>query len=250
MRKFSLVVATSAIGLLALGSVAGASFPCPYVFPSTNDLNKANDHGYVEVVASGPGYVTLRFVNAYVGLQYFEYRIDGQVLTPPCQINHLVLCNECEYPGVCVGGGCGGPRTMTFTANQKVEVRLALGGERDWDFDWTTFDVEPPVPPEHFQCYEVDKPKSERLGAKPKVDLEDQFGLAKGVTVEDRPDFLCAPVDKNGEGVVNRLDYLACYKIKGVNANQAVPIKNQFGEQILKLKDGKLLCVPSTKSEP
>ncbi len=31
----------------------------------------------------------------------------------------------------------------TFTANATVEVRLALGGERDWDFDWTTFYVVP-----------------------------------------------------------------------------------------------------------
>ena len=39
------------------------------------------------------------------------------------------------------------PVVQTFTANTTVEIRLALGGERDWDFDWTPFTVgQPEVP--------------------------------------------------------------------------------------------------------
>ena len=29
-----------------------------------------------------------------------------------------------------------------FGAAQFVDIRLALGGERDWDFDWTRFEVQ------------------------------------------------------------------------------------------------------------
>lgn len=31
----------------------------------------------------------------------------------------------------------------TFDADETVEIRLALGGERDRDFDWTTFEALP-----------------------------------------------------------------------------------------------------------
>ncbi len=65
--------------------------------------------------------------------------------------------------------------------------------------------------------------------------------------MEDRPDFFCNPTDKNNEGVRNADDHLACYKIKGFKANRDALIANQFGGQTLKLKEGKLLCVPSTE---
>ena len=34
--------------------------------------------------------------------------------------------------------GTNGTVTQAFNA-EMVEVRLALGGERDWDFNWTAF---------------------------------------------------------------------------------------------------------------
>jgi len=129
-----------------------------YVFNSTNALNKAQlvpgREGqlapYVDLVETGVGYVKLQFVNAYVGLHYFEYRIDGAVLTsgePHAFLNVIHGdTTEFEYPGVCVqttGADCPtGPIEMTINANEKVEVRLALGGENDWYFDWTEFDVQ------------------------------------------------------------------------------------------------------------
>jgi hypothetical protein len=55
------------------------------------------------------------------------------------------------YSGVCVdnrvtpSASCvaGSSETRTFDAAATVEVRLALGGEREWDFDWVTFEVLP-----------------------------------------------------------------------------------------------------------
>lgn len=116
-----------------------------YTFPSTNELNKAQQAPghegqlvpYVELVEAGVGYVKLDFVGGYVGGAYFEYRIDGVLVTSGTP--HLVVIGDFEYPGVWVVANTTVQREIS--ANIKVEVRLALGGERDWDFDWTTFEV-------------------------------------------------------------------------------------------------------------
>lgn len=117
-----------------------------YTFPSTNDQNRTNNRPHVNQVAVGIGQVTLEFVNDTNSLAFFEYRLDGQVLTSGTA--HPVVTGDFIYPGVSVDSrGIPTPviKTMTFYANEKVEVRLALGGERDWDFDWTTFYVIPDV---------------------------------------------------------------------------------------------------------
>jgi hypothetical protein len=60
------------------------------------------------------------------------------------------------HPGVCVDGRdepeCpAGPEVVTFSAKRTVEIRLALGGEREWDFDWTLFAVGP-TPADKNDC--------------------------------------------------------------------------------------------------
>lgn len=117
-----------------------------YDFPSTNDQNRANGLPHVNFVSNDVGEVTLEFVNDTNSLAFFEYRIDGQTVGTT---NHPVVIGDGIYPGVCVDGranpvcGNGNPELRTFSASQTVEVRLALGGERDWDFDWVTFNVLP-----------------------------------------------------------------------------------------------------------
>jgi hypothetical protein len=103
----------------------------------------------------------LNRVRRWAILAFFEYRIDGQVLTSGT--SHPVVIGDFIYPGICVDGrtgpgqpvcGDGTPEIMTFTAAEYVEVRLALGGERDWDFDWTRFDVLLPT----YSCVGFDPP--------------------------------------------------------------------------------------------
>lgn len=123
-------------------------------FPSTNELNKdklvptreGQDAPYVQQLSVGIGEVELEFVNMAPGLAFFEYRIDGEVLTSgtPHPLNipaFPYIHDDFIYPGVAVNSG--NTETMTFFADEKVEVRLVLGGERDWDFDWVTFEVLP-----------------------------------------------------------------------------------------------------------
>jgi hypothetical protein len=79
------------------------------------------------------------------------------------------------------------------------------------------------------------------------VDLKDQFGMV--TVLVEKPEFLCNPVDKNGEGIRNPAAHLVCYKIRGESAKQDVRVTNQFGEQTLKVKPPELLRVPSEPIE-
>ncbi len=121
-----------------------------YDFPSTNELNRnkevpgreGQDAPHVNEVEVGIGEVTLEFVNNTNSLAFFEFRIDGQVREEGT--GHPVVVGDVIYPGVTVDGrGIDDPVVdlRTFQASEKVEIRLALGGERDWDFDWTPFYV-------------------------------------------------------------------------------------------------------------
>lgn len=140
--------ATLASLALAAALVVMAAGPAAaYDFPSTNDANRAAGRPHVNAVPAGPGTVTLEFVNPTSSLAFFEYRIDGQTVGTRA---HPVVIGDVIHPGVCVDGrpvpapGCSSaPVVRTFQATAVVEVRLALGGERDWDFDWTPFAVGP-----------------------------------------------------------------------------------------------------------
>ena len=137
---------TALAGLVLVAAPSGsASADDPYVFPSTNDANRELGLPHVNELSKGPGTVTLEFVNPTGALAFFEYRLDGlQAGTTP----HPVVIGDVIHPGVCVEGDVDfdppcepDAITKTFSADATVEVRLALGGERDWDFDWTPFTV-------------------------------------------------------------------------------------------------------------
>lgn len=76
----------------------------------------------------------------------------------------------------------------------------------------------------------------------------DQFTAEDHVQVH-KPREICAPVDKNGEGVLNPRDHLVCYDvISREQVNALVRVTNQFGEQKLRVKHKVMrLCVPSLK---
>lgn len=98
---------------------------------------------------------------------------------------------------------------------------------------------------EHFECY-----KAEGRKVRETVKLEDQFGIKPRVRVRG-PELFCNPVtvSKNDEGIKNQAGHLTCYEIKDGDddAKRRVRVKNQFGEQTLKVDGAKLLCVASEK---
>ena len=153
----TMAFAGSALASTYTGPVTGTPSPNPSFgdrgsnFPagSTNALNFAEEvPGRVGQVApyvlfeawNDIGTVTLSFWNeAASGIAFFEYRLDGgQTGTN----SHAVITGDTVHQGVFLANGDANIE-RTFTANEFVEIRLALGGERDWDFDWTRFDVAP-----------------------------------------------------------------------------------------------------------
>jgi hypothetical protein len=106
----------------------------------------------------------------------------------------------------------------------------------------------PPARPEHFTCYKVYQSSQFRKRA---ITLVDQF-TPPGSVLDARvirPVEICAPVNKNNEGVKNAVHHLVCYEVITNKAiTKVISVKNQFGEQKLGVK-GRVqrLCVPSFK---
>jgi hypothetical protein len=100
---------------------------------------------------------------------------------------------------------------------------------------------------DHFSCYKAKVP-SELPRFEPRdVVLADQF--EETVVRVEKPDRLCTPVDKNGEGFVDGTTHLTCYRIKQAPFDpRTVGVENQFGTLSLEVQKPERLCVPSLKT--
>jgi hypothetical protein len=76
------------------------------------------------------------------------------------------------------------------------------------------------------------------------VPVETQFG-ATTVDVK-QPLFPCAPVDKNGEGLVDSVHRLMCYEVRADSQMpQTVSTTNQFESGTFQIFGIRELCVPT-----
>jgi hypothetical protein len=113
-----------------------------------------------------------------------------------------------------------------------------------------------PAPPgglDHYRCYRAfysDFPGES-------VTVTDQFETAR-VYELTRPSHFCAPVNKNGEGILQPGAFLSCYKAR-VPAGQPpvtkvrgqIHVNNQFGtDQQIDLLREQEVCVPATYNVP
>lgn len=149
MKRFLSISVALLVALVLTVSYAYAVEPAPY--PSTNDLNRTNGRPHVNLIEAGVGYVTLEFVNDTNSLAYFEVVKDGQPLTEGTAHPNprpWIMPGEVIQEGVSVDGrNISEPVivVVTFNVSSTVAVRLALGGERDWDFDWVTYNALQPT---------------------------------------------------------------------------------------------------------
>jgi len=111
------------------------------------------------------------------------------------------------------------------------------------------------TPVDHYKCYKVKIDKNAPLQFEPlQVTLFDpNFNADKKVFDVIKPKWLCNPVDKNGEGIMNPADHLMCYSVEPAegfmkNKKRSVFTHNQFGPEQLDVKKEKELCVPSEKT--
>ncbi len=93
---------------------------------------------YVLFDSSSAGSVTLDFFNLAAGLAFFEIRLDG--IATGSTAHPIVSGDTIHTGGVGVASGTTS-LDRVFAATQYVDVRLALGGEADYRFDWTRFEA-------------------------------------------------------------------------------------------------------------
>ena len=97
---------------------------------------------------------------------------------------------------------------------------------------------------DHFKCYRV---RSGTAFSPVTVTLTDQFGTRTSTL--QRPDSICNPVDKNGEGIADPATHLACYRLRDAAGHLGAPrvsLTDQFGTEALTLTSARTLCLPST----
>jgi hypothetical protein len=111
------------------------------------------------------------------------------------------------------------------------------------------FGPEDPVPlaRDHYKCYQVIAG-----GVYPgEVSVSDQFNSGMLAELSAAQAF-CTPVDKNGEGILNPDEHLACYGTYEENSppQGEIEVRNQFHENWVFIdteSTSRLLCVPTIK---
>jgi len=128
----------------------------------------------------------------------------------------------------------------TLVLDIRRPERILVPSAKQADPNDVVTPLDPPVV-DHYQCYSVRGDRRRVAG----VTLEDQFGT--GSADVKKPSRLCLPVNKNGEGIVDGAARLMCYAIKpGPRVNTTVQVNNQFGDDELRVKRARELCIPET----
>lgn len=120
---------------------------------------------------------------------------------------------------------------------------------RDWRFVpmlHVSQDVGPT--PDHYMCYKAKKTPQTPKFEKRTVTLADQF--ESGSFDVKKPKAICAPADKEGEGIRDDVTHYASYAIKGAadhTPQLGIEVTDQFGSLTLDTVKPARLFVPSTK---
>jgi hypothetical protein len=118
------------------------------------------------------------------------------------------------------------------------------------EVDFYTFDLTVTLPVDHFLCHHVRRASNSPKFAERTVTLVDQFGSASYEV--EKPQTLCNPTDKNGEGILDPDTHLVGYKITPQHfvRQTNLLVTNQFHPEGIRLDAVKpqRLLVPSAKS--
>jgi hypothetical protein len=105
---------------------------------------------------------------------------------------------------------------------------------------------------DHYKCYTVKAPKgAPAFPPLARVSVQDQFLSAPRLFDLKKPTLLCAPVDKNGEGLKDHETHLMCYKAtlsprqSRLPTTPGVHVSDQFGARTVNAAQTSELCVPS-----
>ncbi len=142
----------------------------------------------------------------------------------------------------------------TIFVDTKKPDRLLVPSLEDLDIPIPDNDVPDEFPVDHFKCYKVKVTEgTPEFPEGIQVTVGDQFTDPPEVFDVEGPKRLCNPVDKNGEGIINPIAHLMCYKVKPAEDEpkhikvEGIHTNNQFGPLQVDTKKEAELCVPSTK---
>jgi hypothetical protein len=101
---------------------------------------------------------------------------------------------------------------------------------------------------DHYKCYQGSDLKNPKFTKQPLLTTDQLIGNAPVTALNLK--YLCAPVDKNGEGIDNPAAHLACYGVKALalDPEPSVLVSTQFQTTQFQLQKPKLLCLPATKT--
>jgi hypothetical protein len=107
---------------------------------------------------------------------------------------------------------------------------------------------------DHFTCYQtVRNSRTQVLQLPASLSLADAFETVIASPTGRAANFLCAPTDKNGEGIQDPGAHLACYKMRYVRQPRfqarSVTVANQFEQGTLEVVRRGRLCVPTIKND-
>ncbi len=161
----------------------------------------------------------------------------------------VVFFGNDAFGEICTGG------ETTVNDRAFFTFTLATTGQPDRDGSNVTQTCPGNTPPVNdFKCYAA-KPEPRTRFERREVEITDQFGTRSAVIA--RPFEICAPVDKNGEGIEDPEAHLTCYKqisrqrdpwrILGDIDQFTVPEDGVFTPEDLIVGRAAELCFPAVK---
>lgn len=101
---------------------------------------------------------------------------------------------------------------------------------------------------DHLKCYKAATAKGTTKFVAQTVTMTDALSAAAPLQVT-KPDSLCLPVDKNGEGIDDPAAHFECYKVKddADGGNATIAVSNQFGLWQFIAGKAASLCMPSSR---
>ena len=172
---------------------------------------------------------------------------DGKTVTDPNA--HLQCYQVKDAPGqdrfaptpVTIDNEFGDAQPLTL----KKAKRICVPAGRDG--------VPAPINVDRFKCYFGKTPSGSPKFAPVNTVLADAFESKTDVVLS--PESVCTSVDVDGQGVISPAAELHCYKIKQASGQLAfdkvdLQATNAFGPEALVAQKPKLLCVPSTRTQP
>jgi hypothetical protein len=166
-----------------------------------------------------------------------RYASDGTALGGELAVNLFTPFGQRE-PDVC--SDAAGDFVVVWTSENEDDDGEGVAGRR--------FPLPVPTLLDHYKCYQGRDLRNPQFDS---VQIMTDDQVVAGATLAlERVKFVCVPVSKNGEGVINPAAHLTCYLAKGADLapRPQVQVSSQFQVSRFELKKPKLLCTPSTKT--